>query len=386
MAKIGRPSRITPAQKDEIWDRWKNGETLSEIAAALSFVPGSIQRVIATNGGYAPRVQKRREGHLRIEEREEISRGLANGDSIRSIAISLNRAPSTISREINRNGGVHSYRATSADTAAWEAAKRPQAPKLALNDSLREVVAEKLKEDWSPEQISGWLQLNYSDPDMRISVETIYKSLFVQARNVLDKALTSHLRTRRGYRKNRNGAGKYQGQGQIVDAIPIKDRPSKINDRSEYGHWEGDLIIGSRNSAIATIVERKYRQTTLVRVNGKDSPTVVTALSYHLRTNNLPPLKSITWDRGTELAAHKRLTSETGISIYFADAKSPWQRGTNENTNKLLRQYLPKGTNLSAHTQLELDKIAEKLNNRPRKILGYLTPNEAALRAVALTD
>ena len=385
MAKVGRPGRLTGEQKSEVWERWKQGQTLSEIASVLSVVPGSIQRIIASNGGYVPRTRKRREGHLTISEREEISRGISSGSSIRAIASKLGRAPSTVSREVQRNGGRESYRAIQADAAAWDAAQRPQEVLLARNEPLRLVVAEKLKEDWSPEQISGWLKQNYDSTEMHISTETIYKSLFVQTRGVLDKALTRHLRTARGYRRNRNALRRYGGQGQIVGATPIKDRPVEINDRSTFGHWEGDLIIGKKSTAVATIVERKFRFTTLVKLHGKDSPTVINALSYHIRKSGLPEVNSLTWDRGTELAGHKKLSAETGTTIYFADAKSPWQRGTNENTNKLLRQYLPKGTDLSQYSQSELDEIALKLNNRPRKVLGYLTPNEALSRAVALT-
>ena len=319
-------------------------------------------------------------------EREEISRELAGGRSMRRIASGLERAPSTVSREIARHGGRTRYRAVHADDRAWQNAKRPKPCLLATNPRLRMLVAEKLRRDWSPEQISGWLVGTYPDDDtLRVSPETIYRSLFIQARGVLKKELVAHLRRVRTMRSSKHASRAGQGRGGIVDAVSIRERPAEAEDRAVPGHWEGDLIRGSRNTHIATLVERHSRFVLLVKVEGKDTDSVVGALTRQVA--HLPDelMRSLTWDRGMELAAHKRFTLATDVQVYFADPRSPWQRGSNENTNGLLRQYLPKGTDLSVHSQEHLDGIALKLNSRPRKTLGYATPATRLEQAVAAT-
>jgi IS30 family transposase len=308
-------------------------------------------------------------------EREEVSRGVAAGLSMRTIAAALERAPSTISREIARHGGREVYRAEAADEAAWANARRPKRCRLATNRRLRRLVARKLSLDWSPEQISGWLRQEYPDDvDMQISHETIYRSLFIQARGVLKKELQGHLRSRRTIRRSRRATLRKQSRGQIVDAISIRERPAEVEDRAIPGHWEGDLIEGIRNTHVATLVERQSRFVMLVKVNGKSSPEVVKALSRQVRQLPKELRRSLTWDRGLEMAFHKDFSIATDVEVYFCDPRSPWQRGTNENTNRLLRQYLPKRTDLSEHSQAELNKIALRLNQRPRKTLGFRCP------------
>ena len=338
---------------------------------------------MSTNGGIAPRIRKARAGSLTFAEREEISRGLATNSSLRSIAKQLGRAPSTISREIARNGGSKSYRATSADICASNNALRPKACALQANDKLVTVVAERLKSDWSPQQISGWLARTYGDDKtMQISHETIYRSLFIQARGVLKKELISHLRSRRMMRRGKTASTAGQPRGQIIDAVSIRDRPASVEDRALPGHWEGDLISGSKNSHIATLVERHSRFVMLVRVAGKDTTSVVSALVRQVKTLPDGVMQSLTWDRGGELAQHKNFTLATDVAMYFCDPRSPWQRGTNENTNGLLRQYFPDGTDLSTFTQQELDVIANKLNTRPRKTLAFMTPGDKLAEAL----
>jgi IS30 family transposase len=385
MARMGRPG-LTSAQKKDLWRRWKEGESLSEIGRALGKHAGSIHGVVKASGGIVPAARTRSPRTLSLTEREEISRGLAHGASMRRIAARLGRAPSTVSREIARHGGPMRYRAVHADDRAWRNAKRPRPCLLATNLRLQALVAEKLQQDWSPQQISGWLVHTYPDDDtLRVSPETIYRSLFVQARGVLKKELVAHLRRVRMMRSSKNATRQGQGRGGIVDAVSIRDRPAEAEDRAVPGHWEGDLIRGSRNSHVATLVERHSRYVLLVKVDGKDTDTVVAALTRQVA--HLPDQlrRSLTWDRGMELAAHKRFTLATDVKVYFADPRSPWQRGSNENTNGLLRQYLPKGTDLSAHSQEHLDGIALKLNTRPRKTLGYVTPAARLEAAVAAT-
>jgi IS30 family transposase len=385
VGKIGRPG-MSDAQKREVWQRWKQGQSLSEIGRALGKVPGSIHGVVKANGGFTPADRTRRPGSLTLPEREEISRGLAAGVSLRAIAAGLGRPASTISREVGRHGGVRRYRAADAEARAWDNARRPKTCLLARSPSLQAVVAAKLALDWSPQQISGWLARNRSHGDgMYVSHETIYKSLFVQARGVLRKELIAHLRSRRTMRRAKNASTAGQARGQIRDAVSIRERPAEVEDRAVPGHWEGDLITGSHNSHIATLVERHSRYLLLVRVPGKDTASVVSALARQVRTLPNGLMASLTWDRGTELADHKRFTVATDVAVYFADPKSPWQRGSNENTNGLLRQYFPKGTNLSGYTQTQLDAVALKLNTRPRKTLEYLTPADKLAVTVALT-
>jgi len=368
-----------------MWSRWKAGQSLSEIGRALGKERASIHRMVATTGGYVPADRRRSLRVLSLAEREEISRGLAEGVSLRTIAARSRRAPSTISREIARHGGRHRYRAIGADERAWQYARRPKRCKLARSPELRELVAGKLALDWSPQQISGWLARTYPGAQaFQVSSETIYRSLFVQARGVLRKELLAHLRSRRSIRRSRLASTKGQGRGGIVDAVSIRERPAEATDRAVPGHWEGDLLAGSANTHIATLVERQTRYLLLVKVPGKGSPGVVDALTVQVRTLPRQLWASLTWDRGVELAAHRRFTIATDVAVYFCDPRSPWQRGTNENTNGLLRQYFPKWTDLSGYSQADLDAVAARLNARPRKTLGYQTP--AAMLAAIVTS
>jgi IS30 family transposase len=321
---------------------------------------------------------------LTLEEREEISRGLASNLSVRAIAAQLGRAPSTISRELHRNGGSAGYRAVKADQAALDRACRPKRCKLACNRPLSQTVAAKLRLQWSPQQIAGWLKCEHpEDESYQVSHETIYRSLFIQARGVLKKELQQHLRTQRAIRRSRHASQKRDGHGQILNMVSIRERPAAVEDRAVPGHWEGDLIAGSNNSYIATLVERHTRYAMLAKVKNKDTESVVSALIK--QTKKLPGelYKSLTWDRGKELADHERFTLATDIKVYFCDPSSPWQRGSNENTNRLLRQYFPKGTDLSLHSQAKLNAVARRLNERPRKTLGYETPAERFNACVA---
>ncbi len=386
MARLGRPGGLSAAGKKELWQRWRVGESVSDIARALQKPPGSIHGMLRATGGIAPSHRRRARWALTLIEREEISRGLASGASMRAIATRLGRSASTISREIVRNGGRKAYRATTADEKAWERGRRPKRCLLSVNRHLREMVAEKLEGDYSPEQISGWLKRRYPlDEEMRVSHETIYQTLFVQTRGALKKELLTHLRSRRMMRRSRHASTAGQPRGQIKDAVSIRERPQEVEDRAVPGHWEGDLLAGSRNTHIATLVERSSRFVMLVRVKGKDTESVVEALSEQIRRLPKTMMATLTWDRGTEMAAHKKFTVATDVSVYFCDPKSPWQRGTSENTNRLLRQYLPRKTDLSVYDQHDLDLIALKLNTRARKTLGYSTPAATLAKAVALT-
>jgi len=378
---------VTNRQTAELWRRRRQGDSLTEISRAIGAFRPSVFRILKAHGGFPPPFRKRAPQALTLAEREEISRGIAAGLSMREIARALQRSPSTISREIARNAGQGRYRATQADKAAWERSRRPKVCKLAQNAKLKRIVAGKLALDWSPEQIAGWLKRAHpGDETLRVSHETIYKSIFVQARGVLKKELQQHLRTQRTFRKPRRGSLRGLQRGQIVDGVPIADRPPEVEDRAIPGHWEGDLIAGFANSYIATLVERHSRFTMLVKVKGKDTHSVVSALSKQVRKLPDQLRKSLTWDRGVELADHKTFTVATDAAVYFCDPRSPWQRGTNENTNRLLRQYFPKGTDLSIHSQSELNNVARKLNQRPRKTLGYETPADKLQASVASTD
>lgn len=371
-------------ERRELWERWKRGESVSEIARALDRAPGTIHCTIRQHGGLAPRKRRRSRLALTLVEREEISRGVAAGESARRIALRLGRSPSTVTRELGRHGGRCRYRAADADRRAWERARRPQPCKLARNPRLAALVAEKLEADWSPEQIAAWLRKRFPDDQtMRVSHETIYLTLFVQARGALKRELLAHLRRAGATRTPRAATRANRGQGQIVDAVSIRERPPEAADRAVPGHWEGDLLAGGGNSYVATLVERHSRFVMLVAVDGKDTRSVTDALSRQIRTLPRQLRRSLTWDRGLEMADHARFTVVTDVSVYFCDPRSPWQRGSNENTNGLLRQYLPKRANLSFLTQAHLDEIAAKLNTRPRKTLGFETPAdtlEAALR------
>lgn len=385
MARMGRPG-LSDAQKSELWQRWKAGEGLSEIGLALGKHAGSIHGVVSLTGGIAPEARVRSPRHLSLAEREHISRSLAAHSSIRTIASALQRSPSTISREVQRNGGITHYRAIQADQMADSRARRPKDCVLAQRPLLRQVVASKLAMNWSPEQIAGWLKQTYwGNADMQLSHEAIYQSLFIQARGVLKKELVAHLRSRRMMRRSKLSTTKGKPRGQIVDAVSIRERPAEVSDRAIPGHWEGDLISGSRNSHIATLVERHSRFTVLAKVAGKDTNSVIEALIREVQKIPKDFRKTLTWDRGSEMAQHKRFSIATDVQVYFCDPQSPWQRGSNENTNRLLRQYFPKGTNLRDFDQTDLDAVARQLNERPRKTLGFNTPIDTLSKYVALT-
>src|ERR1700691_916631 len=381
-----RRFKLSEQQRNDMWSRWKAGQSLHEIGRAFSKDHVSIQFMLAQYGGIAPAVRRRLPLTLTLAERENISRGIACGSSIREIARGVQRAVSTVSREIARHGGRPQYRATDADQNAWDSALRPKLCLLAVHSKLQENVASKLILDWSPEQISGWLKSQYpEDERMRVSHETIYRSLFIQARGVLKKELIQHLRFKRRIRRSRHARDSGHHKGQIVDAISIRERPAEIEDRAIPGHWEGDLIGGTKNSHIATLVERHSRFTMLVKVSSKDTATVVAALTQHVGKLPASLRRSLTWDRGLEMAQHKSFTVDTEVKVYFCDPQSPWQRGSNENTNGLLRQYFPKRTDLSGYSQTELDEVAMRLNQRPRKTLGFQTPADRLQASVALT-
>lgn len=385
MAQLGRPG-LSISQKAELWERWHKGESLSDIGRALEKHAASVFGVLRLHGGIEPTERKRSLRNLSLSEREEISRGLACGLSMRKIADVLNRSPSTISREIRRHGGISKYRAATADEKTWQSAKRPKLCHLAKCSKLKRTVAKKLMLKWSPEQIAGWLKTKYpDDKTMQVSHETIYRSLFIQARGVLKKELQAHLRSGRVMRQSKQNNTKGVTRGQIKDAVSIHDRPAEVEDRAIPGHWEGDLISGSNNSHIATLVERKSRFTLLVKVKGKDTESVVTAIGKQIIKLPIALRKSLTWDRGMELANHIDFTVATEVKVYFCDPQSPWQRGTNENTNRLIRQYYPKKTDLSIHSQVELNKVAKQLNQRPRKTLGFCCPADKLIEDVAST-
>ena len=367
-----------------MWCRWKAGYHLREIARAFGRDHGSIRGLLARRGGIAPSIRTRGSVALTLVEREDISRGIASGESGRSIADRIGRAASTGSREIVRHGGRSAYRAKAADEDAWGSALRPKPCLLALNRTVRNLVASKLVLDWSPEQISGWLKDEFpGDESMRVSHETIYRSLFIQARGVLKRELIGHLRTRRSMRRPRRVARHQEMRGQIPEAVSIRERPAEAEDRAVPGHWEGDLISGSKNSHIVTLVERHSRFTALIKVSDKETATVIAALTKQIRRLPASLRRSLTWDRGHEMAKHKLFTVATNVKGYFCDPSSPWQRGSNENTNGLLRQYFPKGTDLSSHSQADLDKVALRLNQQPRETLGFKTPAAKLQASVA---
>ena len=382
----GKQSRLSDEQRADVWRRWKSGESLHAIGRACGKPHNCIRCVLLPRGGIAPATRRRSGRVLTMEEREDISRGVASGSSIRAIASGLGRAASTVSREVTRHGGRSAYRALDADKQAWKSALRAKRCLLSGNRKLREAVADKLVLDWSPEQISGWLKTQYpDDKSMRVSHETIYRSLFIQARGVLKQELMEHLRSKRRMRRSLHATGSGQSRGQIVDAVSIRERPAEAEDRAVPGHWEGDLLSGAKNSYIATLVERHSRFAMLVKVPGKNTEAVVRALSRHVRQLPASLRRSLTWDRGLEMASHKEFTLATDVKVYFCDPQSPWQRGTNENTNLLLRQYFPRGTDLGSISQAQLDQVALRLNQRPRKTLGFQTPASKLQTSVAST-
>ena len=385
---MARRPRIhyTESQKALMWERWRQGESLQSIAQLFGRNHSSVMGILAETGGIRPAQRCRSRLALTLAEREEISLAVVAGQSIRSIAATLGRAPSTISREIKRNGGHEHYRASQADQLAWDRARRPKTCRLAMNRKLANIVAGKLQLQWSPEQIAEWLKQTYAgEEDYQVSHETIYRSLYIQARGALKKELLDHLRRSRAMRRSRHHTQKTDNHGRIVDAISISERPATAEDRAIPGHWEGDLLFGSHNSQIATLVERQTRYVMLVKVAGKDTETVVNALIKNARKLPQELYKSLTWDRGKEMADHKRFTLATQIQVYFCDPQNPWQRGSNENTNGLLRQYFPKGLDLSTYSQAKLNEVARRLNERPRKTLDYETPAQRFDQVVAST-
>ena len=382
------PTRIyyTETDKATMWDRWQKGESLNSIARHFGRSHSSIQGVFARTGGIRPPQRRRSRRALTMAEREEISRDVVAGHSLRTIASSLGRAASTVSREINRNGGRREYRANKADKAAWGRAHRAKTCKLKQNPKLARIVAEKLQLQWAPRQIAGWLKQTYpNDERYQVSHETIYKSLFIQARGALKKELIKHLRRSRGMRRSRHHTQKTSNHGRITNTVSIRERPAEVEDRALPGHWEGDLISGSNNSQIATLVERHTRYVMLIRAPSKDTKTVINALIKHAHKLPRELYKSLTWDRGKEMADHTRFSLDTDVKVYFCDPQSPWQRGSNENTNGLLRQYFPKGMDLSNVHQNRLNAVARRLNERPRETLNFRTPAERFGQCVAST-
>jgi IS30 family transposase len=368
-------SRLSPTEKNDIWRRWKCGQSLHEIGLAHGRPHPTIRKLLLPSGGIPPIA--RRCSRLALTWQSE---RIFREGSLRD------RAASTLSREIYRNGGRPAYRAHAADDHAWDSALRPKKCLLAFSRKLRNIVASKLILNWSPEQISGWLKIQFpDDASMRVSHETIYRSLFIQARGVLKKELMDHLRSKRRMRRSRHATISGQSRGQIVDAISIRERPAEVQDRAVPGHWEGDLLSGAKNSYIATLVERHSRFAMLIKVRSKETDVVVAALSRHVRKLPTTLKRSLTWDRGLEMAKHKEFTVATDVQVYFCDPQSPWQRGTNENTNLLLRQYFPRRTDLSGYSQEQLDQVSLLLNQRPRKTLGFQTPADKLQASVAST-
>ena len=380
-------ARFSDEDKATIWDMREAGVPVKRIAKHLGRQNSSLRKFIGDAGGRRPSGRERSELRLCLEEREEISRGLAAGLSIRAIADGLGRSPSTVCREVNGNGGRSRYRASVADRAACRRALRPKRAKLAQCRRLRGLVERKLEALWSPQQISAWLASEYPDhPEMQVSHETIYQSLFVQSRGALRKELHSCLRSGRAMRRAKAYTKGNVGQGQLKDMVMISERPAEVKDRAVPGHWEGDLIFGRKMTSIGTLVERHSRYVILLKLpNGHGAEAVRKVMAKRILTLPAQLRRSITWDQGKEMAEHVQFTIQTGVQIYFCDPKSPWQRGSNENTNGLLRQYLPKSSDLSQCTQRELDAIARSLNTRPRQTLGWMTPSQAFADAVALT-
>jgi IS30 family transposase len=383
-----RMGSLSEADKSQLWSWYRQGYSAAAIGRKLGRSLGPLDRELRKHGGFSPPPRSRHARVLSLCEREEISRGVSQQLSMGEIARRLGRCASTVSRELKRNGGQGAYRALAADQRAWQQASRPKRCLLKRHPRLCHAVSRKLLLQWSPQQISRWLPKAFiSDDSMRVSHETIYRSLFIQSRGVLKKQLIEHLRRKRmgKLRRGKTASNKGHNAGQIVDAVSIRERPAEVEDRAVPGHWEGDLLAGSHHSHIATLVERRSRFVMLVKLPSRDSHTVVNALSRKIRRLPIELRQSLTWDRGKELAQHKNFTLATNVPIYFCDPHSPWQRGTNENTNGLLRQYFPKGTDLSVHSQAHLNKIAQRLNQRPRETLGFETPADTLYASVATT-
>jgi IS30 family transposase len=372
-------SRLSPEEIDEVWSRLKSGQAVKVTARQLGLPSSTLRTYLVRCGGVRPVPRRRRAGRLSLEDREEISRGLAAGLSFRGIATCLGRAPSTVSREVGANGGRGGYRAMSSDRAAWTRATRPKDCKLATNPELADIVAAQLRRRWSPQQIAGWLKLTYADdPEMQVSHESIYRTLFIQSRGALNRELAAHLRTGRMLRRPK-GVRISDGRGRRTNMVNISERPAEVADRAVPGHWEGDLVFGRNVSPIATLVERSTRFLMLVALPRGDhkADAVADALAEAIKELPTQLARSLTWDQGPEMADHQRFTIDTGVQVYFCDPKSPWQRGSNENTNGLLRQYLPRRLDFRTLTQADLDAIALELNERPRQTLGFKTPSQA---------
>jgi len=377
--------RFSGEERAVIWAGWKQGRSATDLAGQLGRRVSTVGAVVRRWGGIAPPVRRRSARVFSSAEREDISRGLAGQESYAAIARRLGRHRSSVSREVRRHGGRRRYRAGRADAAAWAAARRPKRCRLAVQAPLRRLVTAKLAARWSPEQIAAWLRRTYAAPSMHVSHETIYRTLFIQSRGALKKGLQQHLRRRRTMRRNPHTRTQRDGRGQLRDLVSIRERPAEANDRAVPGHWEGDLLLGAKRSQIATLVERRSRYVLLVRVANRHTDTVVDALTRHVRTLPAGLMTSLTWDRGKELAAHRRFTIATDVQVYFCDPQSPWQRGSNENTNGLLRQYFPKGMDVSRFSQRQLNRVARELNERPRKTLGFNTPVDMLASIVAST-
>jgi len=381
----GTGHRLTCAERLELQRRVRSGETHQSAVTALGCSAKSVQRLLLKTGGLMPRTMPQSALRLSQSEREEISRGLLAGETCRRIAAQLGRSPSTVSREVAAGGRRDRYRAWRAEERARRQVRRPKTAKLASSPRLRDEVERWLALRWSPQQIAARLVLDYPDDlEMRVSHETIYRSLFVQGRGALRKELTRCLRTGRAQRRVR---GRTNGGGHLTDMVLISDRPAEVADRAVPGHWEGDLIVGKNGkSAIGTLVERQTRFVMLMNLNkGRLAVHVRNALADKVRDLPEQLRRSLTWDRGKEMGEHVRFTVATGVQVYFCDPRSPWQRATNENSNGLLRQYFPKGTDLAVYNQAQLDAIAAELNGRPRQTLGWMTPSEAFSRVGAMT-
>lgn len=377
---------FTNTDKDLIFNLWKQGTGFSDIGRIIEAPPGTIFTVLRETGGIKPPERRRNIKHLTSEEREEIRVALSAKMSIRAIAKLLDRSPSTISREVARNRGRRYYKAVDADRRARRMAKRPKLGAIELNRKLKTIIIEKLELCWSPEQIAGWLKVKYArNKCMWVSHETIYKSLYIRSKDVIHHSYTQYLRRKHPMRQSRfhkrSGDRRFIN---IVNGVSIHERSKNIDNRKSLGHWEGDLVSGTENTHIATLVDRKSRFTIILKLAGKDSSSVLEALLNVFKKMPAEYRKSLTWDRGMELAKHSEITKEIGLPVYFCDPQCPWQRGTNENTNSLIRQYFPKKTNLALHSQNRLSEVATQLNERPRKTLKYRTPSDMIENSVAL--
>jgi IS30 family transposase len=374
---------LSAQEQDEVWARWRRGESLRLIARQLGKRVPSVRAFVLQTGGVQRHPPRRAQRSLSMAEREEVSRGVAAGEPGRQIAARLGRALSTVSRELARNGGRGRYRAQAADAAAFRRAQRPKPAKLVTEPRLRAVVEAKLAVRWSPQQIAGWLPLAYpQDSVMRVSHETIYLSLFVQSRGALRRELHHRLRTGRAMRYPR-GKRLPQGRGQLRDTLHISQRPAEAADRAVPGHWEGDLVFGKRPSAVGTLVERHSRYVLLFPLaDGFTAQSMRPALTAAVLRLPQQLRRSLTWDQGREMAEHVQFTVDSGVQVYFCDPRSPWQRGTNENTNGLLREYLSRSADLRQLDQAALDAVAAELNGRPRQTLGFKTPSQVLAEAL----